>query len=59
MKGPIKVLVVEDCKSDRFLAQQLLANYDLDFTWQQVASEAELRPSPRVSIPAWYSAPTS
>ncbi len=43
MKGPIKVLVVEDRKSDRFIAQQLLANYDLDFTWQRVESESELR----------------
>ena len=43
MKDPIRVLVIEDRKSDRFIAQQLLANYELDFTWQHVASESELR----------------
>jgi EAL domain-containing protein (putative c-di-GMP-specific phosphodiesterase class I)/GGDEF domain-containing protein len=43
MKDPIRVLVIEDRKSDRFMAQQLLVNYDLDFTWQHVASESELR----------------
>jgi EAL domain-containing protein (putative c-di-GMP-specific phosphodiesterase class I)/GGDEF domain-containing protein len=43
MKDPIRVLVIEDRKSDRFVAQQLLGNYDLDFTWQHVASESELR----------------
>src|SRR5580698_1840831 len=43
MKDPIRVLVIEDRKSDRFIAQQLLGNYDLDFTWQHVASESELR----------------
>jgi GGDEF domain-containing protein len=43
MKDPIRVLVIEDRKSDRFMAQQLLLNYELDFTWQHVASESELR----------------
>jgi EAL domain-containing protein (putative c-di-GMP-specific phosphodiesterase class I)/GGDEF domain-containing protein len=43
MKEPIRVLVIEDRKSDRFMAQQLLLNYELDFTWQHVASESELR----------------
>ena len=43
MKDPIRVLVIEDRKSDRFIAQQLLGNYELDFTWQHVASESELR----------------
>jgi EAL domain-containing protein (putative c-di-GMP-specific phosphodiesterase class I)/GGDEF domain-containing protein len=43
MKDPIRVLVIEDRKSDRFIAQQLLGNYELDFTWQHVESEAELR----------------
>ena len=43
MKDPIRVLVIEDSKSDRFIAQQLLGNYELDFTWQHVASESELR----------------
>jgi EAL domain-containing protein (putative c-di-GMP-specific phosphodiesterase class I) len=43
MKDPIRILVIEDRKSDRFIAQQLLGNYDVDFTWQHVASEAELR----------------
>jgi EAL domain-containing protein (putative c-di-GMP-specific phosphodiesterase class I)/GGDEF domain-containing protein len=43
MKEPIKVLVIEDRKSDRFIAQQLLGNYDVDFAWRHVASESELR----------------
>jgi diguanylate cyclase (GGDEF)-like protein len=43
MKDPIRVLVIEDRKSDRFIAQQLLGNYDVDFTWQHVACESELR----------------
>jgi EAL domain-containing protein (putative c-di-GMP-specific phosphodiesterase class I) len=43
MKDPIRILVIEDRKSDRFIAQQLLGNYDVDFTWQHVASESELR----------------
>src|SRR3984957_7387962 len=43
MKDPIAVLVIEDRQSDRFIAQQLLGNDDLDFTWQHVSSESELR----------------
>ncbi len=43
MRNPIKVLVVEDRRSDRFIARQLLGNFDLDFTWQHVASTSELR----------------
>jgi EAL domain-containing protein (putative c-di-GMP-specific phosphodiesterase class I)/PAS domain-containing protein len=43
MRNPIKVLVVEDRRSDRFIARQLLGNFDLDFTWQHVASASELR----------------
>jgi EAL domain-containing protein (putative c-di-GMP-specific phosphodiesterase class I)/PAS domain-containing protein len=52
MKDPIKVLVIEDRKSDRFIAQQLLGNYDLDFTWQHVASESELRSVAQVFDPS-------
>jgi predicted signal transduction protein with EAL and GGDEF domain len=43
MKVPIRVLVIEDRKSDRCMARQLLGNYNLDFTWQQVSSDSELR----------------
>jgi EAL domain-containing protein (putative c-di-GMP-specific phosphodiesterase class I)/PAS domain-containing protein len=43
MRQPIKVLVIEDHRSDRFIAQQLLREYDLEFSWQRVASEPELR----------------
>jgi EAL domain-containing protein (putative c-di-GMP-specific phosphodiesterase class I) len=43
MKEPIKVLVIEDHRSERFIAQQLLREYDLEFSWQRVASESELR----------------
>jgi diguanylate cyclase (GGDEF)-like protein len=43
VRNPIKVLVVEDRRSDRFIARQLLGNFDLDFTWQHVASTSELR----------------
>src|ERR1700710_2589369 len=43
MRDPIRVLVIEDHKSDRFIAQQLLREYDLEFTWQRVSSEPELR----------------
>jgi EAL domain-containing protein (putative c-di-GMP-specific phosphodiesterase class I)/GGDEF domain-containing protein len=43
MSEPIRVLVIEDRKSERFIAQQLLGSYDVDFTWRHVASESELR----------------
>jgi len=43
VRNPIKVLVVEDRRSDRFIARQLLGNFDLDFTWQHVACTSELR----------------
>jgi EAL domain-containing protein (putative c-di-GMP-specific phosphodiesterase class I) len=43
MKNPMRVLIVENRNSKRFVAQQLLNNYDLEFSWQRVASESELR----------------
>ena len=43
MNDPIRVLVVEDRKSDRFMAQRLFGAYELDFAWQHAASAAELR----------------
>jgi diguanylate cyclase (GGDEF)-like protein len=43
MKEPIRVLVIEDRQSERFIAQQLLSNYDQEFTWQQIDSDSELR----------------
>jgi EAL domain-containing protein (putative c-di-GMP-specific phosphodiesterase class I)/GGDEF domain-containing protein len=42
-RNPLRVLVVEDRRSDRFIARQLLGNFDLDFTWQRVTSTSELR----------------
>jgi hypothetical protein len=46
MDDPLRVLVVERRHADRWIAQVLLSNYDLDFSWQCVASPLELRPSP-------------
>jgi len=43
MRDPIRVLVIEDRRSGRFIAQQLSGGFDVDFTWQHVASAAELR----------------
>jgi EAL domain-containing protein (putative c-di-GMP-specific phosphodiesterase class I)/PAS domain-containing protein len=43
MYGPIKVLIVEHRRADRWITQQLLAHYDLDFIWRCVGSERELR----------------
>lgn len=43
MSGPIKVLIIEHRHADRWITQQLLADYDLDFIWRCVGSERELR----------------
>ncbi|MEP6549301.1 MAG: GGDEF domain-containing phosphodiesterase [Gammaproteobacteria bacterium] len=43
MHDSIRVLVVEHSDTGRFLAQRLLDDFDLEFTWQCVASEPELR----------------
>lgn len=42
-KNPIRVLIVENRHSKRFVAQQLLNNYDLDFSWQRIGCQSELR----------------
>jgi EAL domain-containing protein (putative c-di-GMP-specific phosphodiesterase class I) len=52
MRDAIRVLVIEDHNSDRFIAQQLLREYDLEFTWQRVASEPELRAIARAFNPS-------
>ena len=43
MDDSIRVLVVEHSDTGRFLAQQLLDDFDLEFAWESVASEPELR----------------
>lgn len=43
MQIPMRVLIVENGKAERFIARQLLDSYDLEFTCQSVASESELR----------------
>ena len=43
MDAPLRVLVVEHRHADRRIAEQLLTDYDLDFSWQRVASPLELR----------------
>jgi EAL domain-containing protein (putative c-di-GMP-specific phosphodiesterase class I)/PAS domain-containing protein len=43
MYRPIRVLIIEHRRADRWITQQLLADYDLDFTWRCVGSERELR----------------
>jgi EAL domain-containing protein (putative c-di-GMP-specific phosphodiesterase class I)/PAS domain-containing protein len=43
MSGPTKVLIIEHRHADRWITQQLLADYDLDFIWRCVGSERELR----------------
>src|ERR1700685_4651970 len=43
MNAPLKVLVVEHHHARRCVAGQLLIDYDLDFSWQCVASPLELR----------------
>ena len=42
-KNPMRVLIVENRNSKRFIAQQLLNNYDLDFSWQRIGCQSELR----------------
>jgi EAL domain-containing protein (putative c-di-GMP-specific phosphodiesterase class I)/PAS domain-containing protein len=42
MEEPLRVLVVEHEHADRCVADYLLREYDLDFTWQSVASPVEL-----------------
>ena len=43
MEEPLRVLVVEHHDADGCVAEHLLRDYDLDFTWQSVASPLELR----------------
>ena len=43
MEDPMRVLVVEHRHADRGIAEQMLADYDLDFSWQCVESPLELR----------------
>jgi EAL domain-containing protein (putative c-di-GMP-specific phosphodiesterase class I)/PAS domain-containing protein len=43
MEEPLRILVVEYRHADRWIAEQLLTDYDLDFSWQCVASPLELR----------------
>jgi PAS domain-containing protein len=44
MEGrPIKVLLLEEQRTTRCVASQLLAHYDLDFDWQCVSSTRELQ----------------
>ncbi len=43
MHDSIRVLVVEHSDAGRFLAQKLLEDFDLEFSWQSVSSEPELR----------------
>jgi EAL domain-containing protein (putative c-di-GMP-specific phosphodiesterase class I)/PAS domain-containing protein len=43
MEEPLRVLVVEHHHADRRVAEHLLRDYDLDFSWQCVASPLELR----------------
>jgi EAL domain-containing protein (putative c-di-GMP-specific phosphodiesterase class I) len=43
MDAPLKVLVVEHDHAHRCVAGHLLTDYDLNFTWQCVASPLELR----------------
>jgi CheY-like chemotaxis protein len=43
MEEPLRILVVEYRHADRCIAEQLLTDYDLDFSWQCVASPLELR----------------
>lgn len=43
MENPMKVLVVEHRQADCRIAEQLLADYELDFSWQCVESPLELR----------------
>lgn len=43
MEESVRVLVVEHRHADQRIAEQLLADYDLDFGWRSVASTRELR----------------
>jgi diguanylate cyclase (GGDEF)-like protein len=43
MHDSIRVLVVGHSDTGRFLAQKLLDDFDLEFTWESVSSEPELR----------------
>jgi EAL domain-containing protein (putative c-di-GMP-specific phosphodiesterase class I) len=43
MEEPLRVLVVEHRHASRWIAEHLLTDYDLDFSWQCVASPLELR----------------
>jgi EAL domain-containing protein (putative c-di-GMP-specific phosphodiesterase class I)/PAS domain-containing protein len=43
MDDPMRVLVVEHRHTDHGIAEQLLADYELDFSWQRVESPVELR----------------
>jgi EAL domain-containing protein (putative c-di-GMP-specific phosphodiesterase class I)/PAS domain-containing protein len=43
METPMRVLVVEHRHANCRIAEQLLADYELDFTWQCVESPLELR----------------
>jgi len=42
MEHPIRILVVENDGGKQPLASELLADYDLEFSWQSVASEQDL-----------------
>jgi hypothetical protein len=43
MHDSIRVLVVGHSDTGRFLAQKLLDEFDLEFTWESVSSEPQLR----------------
>jgi EAL domain-containing protein (putative c-di-GMP-specific phosphodiesterase class I) len=43
MEDPMRVLVVEHRHADHGIAEQMLTDYDLDFSWQSVESTLELR----------------
>jgi EAL domain-containing protein (putative c-di-GMP-specific phosphodiesterase class I)/PAS domain-containing protein len=43
MENPMRVLVVEHRHTNCRIAEQLIADYELDFTWQRVESRLELR----------------
>jgi len=43
MHDSVRVLVVGHSDTGRFLAQELLDDFDLEFTWESVSSEPELR----------------
>jgi EAL domain-containing protein (putative c-di-GMP-specific phosphodiesterase class I)/CheY-like chemotaxis protein len=43
MEDPLRVLIVDHHLEDRRIAEHLLTDYDLDFSWRCVASPRELR----------------